>query len=64
MPLFDRSYKPGAPTQQAADIDSLVCANSKCRKCHHKGMRYEPWNRQDSYVAIAVCPSCGYREEF
>ena len=64
MTLFDQGYRPHAPTCKAEDIDAQVCAQAKCRRCHHKGMRYEPWTRKDSYIAIAVCPSCGYQEEF
>ena len=64
MTLMDQGYRPQAPTHEAEAIDGGVCARSTCRKCHHRGLRYEPWSRKGSYVAIAVCPSCGYREEF
>jgi ribosomal protein L40E len=64
MDFYDRGYRAKAPTHQAAHIDAEVCARSKCRKCGHHGMRYEPWSRPGSYLALAVCPRCGHQEEF
>ena len=53
---------PGA----AARIDADACKSSRCSKCGHKGLDYDPFvDREDKkYVAFAVCPSCGHREEF
>jgi DNA-directed RNA polymerase subunit M/transcription elongation factor TFIIS len=57
-------YTLGAPSVDAAAIDSEVCQESICPKCGNDGMDYEPWHKDGSYRAFAVCPKCGYREEF
>ena len=64
MYFSDSAYKPQPPNHRAADIDREVCANSRCRKCGHHGLNYEPWSRPGSYIAFAVCPNCGHQEEF
>jgi len=57
-------YEQGAPSFDAAAIDGEVCRKNDCPECGHKGLDYEPWHKKGSYRAFAVCPDCGYREEF
>jgi hypothetical protein len=62
-------YRPGMPNWGLIDggsIDAEVCAGSDCSECGHKGMQYRPFvNREEkSHRAFAVCPECGYEEEF
>jgi Zn ribbon nucleic-acid-binding protein len=65
------SFVRGTPTWgilsgEAARIDAEVCAESSCARCGHRGMTYDPWVDSDEqrYVAFAVCPECGAKEEF
>ena len=59
-----QGYKHGAPSIQAHAIDSEVCRESTCPKCGRVGMNYEPYLTQTSYRPFAVCPGCGFQEEF
>jgi hypothetical protein len=57
-------YTPGAPSQDAADIDGSVCAESTCTECGHVGLLYRPFRKPGSYRAFAICPECDHAEEF
>jgi len=56
-------YKCKAPSFEAEQIDAEIVAKMKCRRCKSQ-MRYEPWTRPGSYIALAVCPNCGAEVEF
>ena len=55
-------------------IDARICQRGKCPACGHEGLGYEahltPEFARNSaptgpgYAALAVCPACGYEEEF
>lgn len=64
--LLDKGYTPGAPSEDAADIDREVCDESSCPSCGHQGMQYKPYTNKytKSYVAYCVCGNCGYWFEF
>lgn len=62
--LIEEGYRQMPPSQEAADIDGTICAESDCPKCRHHGMNYSPFTTERSYRAFAVCPRCGHREEF
>ena len=63
-------YKAGFPYWgliDGSDIDSQVCAESKCEKCGHQGMNCRPFIKDNpikSYRAFAECPECGEAFEF
>ena len=56
-------YRRGAPSQEAADIDSHIAEKMPCPYC---GTRcdYEAWHKVGSYIALAVCAACGWEREF
>lgn len=65
--LEDEGYHIGAPSLEAAEIDSGVAANATCEVCGHTGMDYEPYTRpapHRSYRVVAACRECGSGFEF
>ena len=62
--LLDSGYTLG----RGNDIDAAICRESRCDRCRHAGLSYEPWRRTRltdmSYVALAICPRCEHWEEF
>jgi hypothetical protein len=68
--LLADGFVAGAPTREAAEIDSDVCAGADCSGCRRLGLEYRPFfrpARRDSescYIALAVCSACGLVEEF
>lgn len=68
-----KGYCLFAPSQEAAEIDRKVAADSICDNCGGHGMTYvgfSHWydltddNGWDSYRAFAYCPVCGQFDEF
>lgn len=62
--LQEEGYEPGAPNADSAALDRGVARESSCIECGHTGLSYEGWLRGRSYRAVAICPECGFREEF
>lgn len=54
------------PSKIAGDIDEKVCKQANCPDCGHVGLDYQPYYDPDTnkYIAYAVCPTCGYQNEF
>jgi hypothetical protein len=61
--MISQGYTPGAPSQQAEEIDAAVAERHPCSKCGGK-MYYDAYHTQTSYIAFAVCRACGCRVEF
>lgn len=57
-------YSRGAPSFEAEQADSTTCSGSQCPICSWNGLMYYPYTKPGSYRAFAVCPECGYTEEF
>jgi len=62
--LLWQDYRPQAPSHEVYGIDAEVAAGCMCKRCKHKGLRYQPYNKPGSYIAMAICPKCGQEEEF
>jgi len=56
--MMEDGFYCRAPNMLAEEIDKPIAESMKCRKCRSK-MRYEPWTKPGSYIALAVCPNCG-----
>ncbi len=53
------------PQRVDNSIDREEAARMTCPHCGHRGLRYEGWrDGRGTYHAEAVCPACGYAEEF
>ena len=60
-----QDYNAQAPRHAgAAAIDEDICRHSTCPECEQFGLEYHPFIKPGSYRAFAVCPVCGYWEEF
>lgn len=60
-------FRPGAPVQLSPGcyaIDLATCRDSVCGNCHHRGLAFRPFHRDERYRALAVCPECNFAEEF
>jgi transcription elongation factor Elf1 len=59
----DPEYTYGAPSEEIAKNDARIAEKIPCPYC---GTRcyYEAWHREGSYIALAVCDSCGWYVEF
>ena len=58
-----QGYTPGAPTQQAEEIDAAVAERTPCRRCG--GTMYsQGYHKEGSYIVFAHCRLCGYAVEF
>jgi hypothetical protein len=62
-------YREGPPPwvgPAVQKIDRETCADSVCGNCGHAGCEYHPFHnlRPASYRCYAVCPACGFWEEF
>lgn len=59
-------YDPAPPRGGwgGATVDAEVCRDATCPACGRRGLDYHPYTRGGSYRAFAVCPACGYEEEF
>lgn len=64
LDMATAGYRRGAPRSAGAAIDAEVCSDSRCEQCGHLGLSYVPFTKSGSYVAYAVCPTCGYATEF
>jgi len=56
-------YKQAAPSREVAEEDGKIVEENSCPTCGGK-MRYEPWVKRGSYIALAVCEKCGEVFEF
>jgi uncharacterized protein (DUF983 family) len=56
-------YDWGAPTPEAESIDQEIAGGMKCPRCGGS-CYYEGYHRPSSYIALAICLSCGHEEEF
>ena len=60
-------YRLGAPSEEAADIDTQVAERMRCRKCGGP-MHYQGYHKRSGirceYVALAVCNRCGHTTSF
>ena len=63
MPFQDPEYEYGAPSWEVEEIDAEVASRMKCELCGGD-CYYEPYHRAGSYLAFAVCLSCGHENEF
>lgn len=56
-------YTYGPPDYEVALIDRPLAEKVICRfcKCH---CEYEAWHKPGSYIALAVCPECGWTQEY
>ena len=60
---LEQGYSPGAPSQQAEDIDAAVAERTPCRRCG--GTMYsQGFHKPGAYIVYAVCRLCGYSVEF
>ena len=66
-------YEERAVSEETGAEDKAMVAHWECRECGHKGLNYWPFtkylgrvsgNSRFSYRPFAVCPVCGYAEEF
>jgi hypothetical protein len=62
--LYIEGYLPVPPYDKAREMNSKSIHDATCAECHHGGLVYEPWSKPGSYMAIAMCPNCGHREEY
>ena len=60
-------YRPGAPSQEAQEIDAQVAGSWPCPRCrgpmHYEGF-HRTFNGYTEYVALAVCSRCGREISF
>ena len=61
--LLHSDYQQGTPSGISEVLDSLSVKHMRCPKCK-SGMHYEKYYRPGSYIALAVCNTCHYEEEF
>jgi hypothetical protein len=61
--LLFNGYQRGAPSPDALDIDAAIAERGRCTTCGGP-MRYEGYHKEGSYIAFAVCCTCGRRVEF
>ena len=59
--MIAQGYLPKPPDSRTGRIDQSI-TGTKCSQCRG-AVVYEPWSKPGSYLAIAYCPICGYREE-
>lgn len=60
--LYRLGYRPGPPSIEVGVMDCILADKMKCPECG-VGMHYEPWTKDESYRAFAICPNCGHRVE-
>ena len=61
--LLIYGYDWGAPTPEAESIDQEIAGGMKCPLCAGP-CNYEGYHRPGSYIAMAICLSCGHEQEF
>ena len=61
--MLDQGYRPVAPTREAGEIDQQIAEAMKCPSCGGP-MRYQPYSKPGSYIAIAKCADCGREVQF
>jgi hypothetical protein len=62
--LLADAWKYGPPVEQerTATIDTNIGHVMKCGGCHHTGMTFLPFHRDDEYNGVFECPNCGWQE--
>lgn len=64
-----RDYERGVPdwgVANGAAIDRRVAARAKCEECGHGGLHFRPYVKRSErrYLALAICPNCGWWTAF
>jgi len=69
LQLVEMGYKPGARNPEVERLDADIVTGMRCsnrvngKRCGGR-VRYEPYHRGNSYVALTVCNQCGAEKEF
>ncbi len=59
-----RRGPPAGLAPMATDVDRRACLDMQCGQCQNRGLRYRTFHKGASYRVLAVCPRCGFAEEF
>ena len=63
MPYQDPEYEYGAPSWEIEELDGEIAESMTCPLCGGS-CRYEPYHKEGSYIALAVCNDCGHEQAF
>lgn len=66
--LIVGGYVEGLPFgfSEGPRLDAEAAEETRCEHCGRVGLHYRPYHRRGErgYVAVVVCPSCQWADEF